>query len=221
MPDRMLGFAELQSHSLERLENPLQGSSKDLLRALRNQLTGASDARVLSTPVCDILKHLQLAAEPALAKELPEPLRRGAFVITGGKKNQERSVDLAHFKRQDEAWFDFSIVGCEEAGTVRVLAYDFEIRFPVGHGAPFFRFDLNLPDHRNQERELRCHLHAGSDDILVPAPPMTPTELLALCIHGIHPSASRTPRTRTPFEREWFARSAHLLSSDRVNSLDS
>jgi hypothetical protein len=69
---------------------------------------------------------------------------------------------------------------------------------------PFLRFDYNLPAHRNEEREIRCHLHPGSDDILVPAPLMSPLEMLALFIDGLRWPEERKRRDATPFEVEWF-----------------
>lgn len=71
-------------------------------------------------------------------------------------------------------------------------------------GAAFLRFDLNLPDHRNEARELRCHLHPGSDDILIPAPLLTPAEMLTLFIDGIRFPTDRGRRAPTAFEVRWL-----------------
>ena len=72
---------------------------------------------------------------------------------------------------------------------------------------PFLRFDLNLPAHRNEERELRSHLHLGCEDVLSPAPLMSPREILALFINGLRlpeASAHRKRRAPTEFEIDWF-----------------
>jgi hypothetical protein len=71
-------------------------------------------------------------------------------------------------------------------------------------GASFLRFDLNLPEHENQQRELRCHLHPGSDDVLVPAPMMSPLEVLDLFTHEARMPVGRKPRTPTEFEVGWL-----------------
>jgi hypothetical protein len=87
---------------------------------------------------------------------------------------------------------------------LELLAQDFEIRFPAGAGTPFLRFDLNLPTHRNETRDMRCHLHPGSDDILAPAPLMSPLELLALFLDGMRWPQDRKRRDPTAFEVDWF-----------------
>ena len=53
--------------------------------------------------------------------------------------------------------------------------------------------------------ELRCHLHPGSDDISIPAPLMSPREILWLFTHGLRWPADRKQRNPTAFEVAWFA----------------
>lgn len=116
-----------------------------------------------------------------------------------------RDRGVSHLMRDDEAWFDFTITVRERAGGLELLAYNFEIRFPSAMGSPFLRFDLNLPEHRNEDRELRSHLHPGSDDVHGPAPMMSPDELIALFVDGLRRPTNREKwRTPTPFEIEWF-----------------
>jgi hypothetical protein len=171
----------------------------------------------LSTPPQDVFRLVRLSSEfpPTLRKALHDArVVSDAFVLTGGERNRERSRNLGHFERSDGAWFDFSIVVRGQSGSVEILAYAYEIRLPAGHGAPFVRFDLNLPDRPNQEGELRCHAHIGWDDVRIPVPTMTPCETLALFIDGICAPSSRDGRTRTAFEREWLAESHRMLSVD-------
>jgi hypothetical protein len=92
----------------------------------------------------------------------------------------------------------------EAGGRVELLAYDFEIRLAPGMGASFLRFDLNLPGHDNAKRELRCHLHPGSDELLVPAPLMSPSELCKLFVYGARFPTARRPRTPTSFDVGWL-----------------
>ena len=204
----------LQRYTIERsLELPT--SAKDLSRSLRTALNKASDAKKIATSPREIQERVLVLNEPPskLLTQLRErDLHRGAFCVVGGEKNQDRDPSRPHFRRKDGSWFDFSITVREVGGRLELLAYDFELRLAPGMGVPFLRFDLNLPDHRNQDRELRCHLHPGHDDILVPAPLMSPIEVLALFIDGVRPVADRKPRTPTDFEVSWFRRTVEGLA---------
>lgn len=186
----------------------LPRSAKELTRELRALLIKASNERKLLTSPREINARVVLLDEPppqVLGELSKQGLERGAFCIVGGVKNQNRDVGLAHFKRNDGAWFDFSMTVRETEQNLEVLAYDFELRFAPGMGAPFLRFDLNLPGHHNQARDLRCHLHPGSDDLLVPAPLLTPSEMLTLFVDGARLAVRRNqPRSPTKFEVDWL-----------------
>lgn len=196
----------VQTHVLARaLELPSR--ARELHRDLRNALVRASNTEQLLTSPSEIHRLIKLLPEPPpqIAQELQERrLHEGAFCIIGGEKNQGRERSRAHLVRNDEAWFDFSITVRERGGQLELLAQDFEIRFPAGMGTPFLRFDLNLPAHRNEAREMRCHLHPGSDDILAPAPLMSPLELLTLFVDGLRWPEDRKRRDPTAFEVDWF-----------------
>jgi hypothetical protein len=215
-------LAELQGETIRRALD-LPATATELRRSLRALLFRARNARKLVTPQDEIEKRVVLLdetkiheAHDKLWKGLAErELHRGAFCIFGGVKNQGRDESLPHFKRDDGAWFDFSITVREADGRVELLAYDFEIRLAPGMGASFLRFDLNLPDHRNQARELRCHLHPGSDDLLVPAPLMTPEELCALFVYGARLPAPRKPRAPTSFDVGWLRETLERVSPPR------
>jgi hypothetical protein len=196
-----------QDHALSRvIELPAQAN--DLRQELRSVLRKASDAGKLRTSPRDIYKLVEILPEPRqpLAGQLRERgLYTNAFCIAGAEKNLKRDRRIPHFTRDDGAWFDFTITVREGGHQLDLLAYDFEIRFPPGAGVPFLRFDLNIPAHRNEDRELRSHLHPGSNDILVPAPKMSPTEVLTLFIDGLRLATHREdPRGPTAFEIDWF-----------------
>jgi hypothetical protein len=205
-----MSVADLQWYTVAR-SIELPATAKGLHRQLVKELRQASDALVLSTSPGDILKHVQLLPEPvpSVRGRLRElDLHAGAScIVVGAEKNQQRNESLPHLRRDDGAWFDFTITVREQSGRVELLAYDFELRLPPGHGTPFLRFDLNLPSHRNEERDLRSHLHPGCDDILVPAPLMTPSELLFVCLHEARLPRERGQRTPTNFELNWLAQS--------------
>jgi hypothetical protein len=206
-----------QQHALSRAIE-LPSAATDLRQELRNVLRKASDAGKIRTSPHKIYQLVEVLPEPGppLTKQLRERgLYTGAYCIVGGEKNLKRDRRLAHFTRDDDAWFDFTITVREKGDRLELLAYDFEIRFPPGMGTPFLRFDLNLPSHRNEDRELRSHLHPGSNDILVPAPMMSPTEVLALFVEGLQLTTNREePRDRTAFEIEWF-RDTHAALTAR------
>jgi thiamine kinase-like enzyme len=105
--------------------------------------------------------------------------------IVGGAKNFHRDPSKHHFARADGCWFDFAITLKEANKTVDFLGFDFEIRFPEMMSVKFLRFDLNFPEHNNEERGLRFHIHPGHDDLMIHAPPMSPLEILQLFIYGL------------------------------------
>jgi hypothetical protein len=214
----------LQAHTVGR-ELELPARSKELYYMLRGQLLSASDEGKLSSSPDDIIQHVRRLSKlsefpPQVAADLRrQSLDEGAFCIVVGRKiNQNRDRTFPHLTRDDGAWFDFTITGRERQRSLELLSYGFEIRFPPGMGTPFLRFDLNLPDHRNEARELRCHLHPGSDDVLVPAPLMSPRELLAIFIDGARPAIDREKRRApTAFETSWYEET-HVLTRPRPHS---
>jgi hypothetical protein len=134
-------------------------------------------------------------------------LHRNAYCIAGGEKNQARDRALPHLERDDGAWFDFTITVRESGECLDLLAYAFEIRLLPRMGTSFLRFDLNLPGPRTEgaeARELRCHLHPGSDDMRVPAPLMSPVEVLAFLIEGARLPGRGDPRAPTEFDVTWL-----------------
>jgi len=208
MPDADV-LTELQAQATARCQNlELPENAKALLRELRTLLIKGHNAKKIFTPPQDVNRVVQLLPPPEKIRKQLEHYqleKAASCIIVGNEKNQERDPTLPHIKRNDGAWFDFAITVREGVNGLELLAYDFEIRLPAALGAPFLRFDLNLPGHANEVRELRCHLHPGFDDVLVPAPLMTPTELLTVFIEHLRPTRE-IPRTPTTFEVDWFRR---------------
>ena len=169
-----------------------EGTAKDLFRQIRKHLLDASASEHIKTPPHEILRLIKLT--PKTDEEI---------AITGGEKDFGRTFQRPHFKRADGAGFDFVITLREKkGGTIELLAYDYELRFPPAAIEAstdtrllptFLRFDLNLPGHDNEHDALRCHLHPGADDILVPAPLLGPLEMLDLFLYEIAP---RDPERR-------------------------
>lgn len=145
-------------------------------------LNAARDDRVLKTKLEEIHKLLKMTS--------PD---KGKTAIVGGERNFKRIKDIPHFERMDGCWFDFSILTDETLTPVQIIGFDFEIRFPEDNQIKFLRFDLNLPNHDNEERGMRFHMHPGSDDIIIHSPPISPLEILHLFLYGL--SIPEKPRS--------------------------
>ncbi len=164
-------------------------NAKTYLSELRKCLITASNNHFLNTRLDLIYKQL-------LLKEGTE--EEGISIIygglTSGPKNFSRDKNLPHFERIDGGWFDFSLTIDERLQPALILAYDFELRFPATHGVEFIRFDLNFPDHDNDKRDIRSHIHPGHDDLMIHSPPMNPLEILHLFLYDLY--LTDKPRAR-------------------------
>ncbi len=138
-------------------------------------LIAALDDKVLKTKRHEIHKLLKMTPSDD----------KGKIAIVGGERNFKRSKDIPHFERVDGCWFDFSILVDETLKPAEIIGFNFEIRFPENNPIKFLRFDLNLPNHDNEERGMRFHLHPGSDDFTIHSPPMSPLEILHLFLYGL------------------------------------
>ena len=173
--------AEIQDKSLS--NTPLNVKNAKILRAeILKCLTLASDERILLNRLDEINKLLKLRPSSVIPK-------KGYSEIMGGDKNQKREFHVPHFKLNNGCWFDFAITIDETGKPAQIIGFDFEIRFPQKEGetkVPFLRIDLNLPDHNNDERNIRFHLHPSNDDIMIHSPPMSPLEILHMFLYGIN-----------------------------------
>lgn len=158
-----------------RLEPMLPDDAKALVADMRALLWAASDDGVLATKPREI--H-------ALLKTIPEG--DGKIAIAGGYKDFRRTGEHPRFVRKDGAWFHFTLtVAARRGKPLDLIAYDFELVFPAGAHPAFVRFDLNPPDHHNQEEGLRSHVHPGTDDCSAPSPFMSPLELLDVLLYDL------------------------------------
>jgi hypothetical protein len=173
LQDRILGAGPAVEEDL---------TAQKIVQRIKRTLLKAYDDDFLETPQAKIHEFV------------PKPIVEGDKVkITGGlvdgKKPFARMPDQARIKRWDGAWLHFTLtLRCSEKGKKLVeelWAYDFELVFPDGHSPAFVRFDLNEPGHENEGREIRSHMHPANDDLLVPAPVMSPEELLDVLIRRL------------------------------------
>lgn len=163
-----------------------------------NELWRAVDDGVLVTRKDECHKLLKLSDSPVKG-----PNNIGIY---GGDKDFKRTGLMKRFMRNDGAWFHFSItVGQPNRQLMTLIAYDFELcfsdEFIRDHCSPkFVRFDLNEPEHPNEIRDLRSHMHPGHDDLITPAPVMSPLEILHLFLYVglVPPTKLRGSRGMTP-----------------------
>lgn len=185
-PDQLM--SKLRVHLLTAKKHKLLKNSRD---EITNDLIKKDDP--ITTKQYERL-HLQTDAHP------PKQL----ISIVGGEKDFKRTKQGLCFEREDGAWFDFALtLYRDEQQKLTLLAYDFEIRFRDPADADklsFIRLDLNPPANRRVDG-MRCHLHSNVDDegLAVPAPLMTPIEILDLFIYGLRlRRAARHPRLAWP-----------------------
>lgn len=169
--------ARIQQRSLDSTCLEIKSANK-LYAEILKCLTNASNDKILTTKVHEIHGLLKFP-------ESSKTQSKGYFEIMGGDKNFHRDQNIPHFKRHDGCWFDFAITIDETKSPAQIIGFDFEVRFPVGCSPSFLRFDLNLPGHDNEERNIRFHMHPSSDDIMIHSPPMNPIEILHLFLYGL------------------------------------
>jgi hypothetical protein len=126
-----------------------------------------------------------------ISKLLKTDENQQKYIILGGlerdgTKNTDRTKSIPHFSRHDGFWFDFSIMIDQKLKPAEVIGFNFELRFPeqliqANQSPQFIRFDFNPPGHSN---DIRLHMHPGTEDFMIPSPPMTPLEILHLFLYG-------------------------------------
>lgn len=147
--------------------------AKELYTQIFKCLNTASNEKILKTKLQEIRSLLKMAPD------------KGKTAIVGGERNFKRRKEIPHFERVDGCWFDFSILVDEALKPAEIIGFDFEIRFSENSLVGFLRLDLNLPNHDNEERGMRFHIHPGSDDFMIHSPPMSPLEILHLFLYGL------------------------------------
>jgi hypothetical protein len=176
---------ELQAR-LEGSRDRLPSTANALHEALRRILQKAVRTEALKTPPYS-------ASELLTCSESLQKSRRGGpvYAIAGGPKDFARlEADIdprERIVRDDGAVIHFTITVEEVPGESLLFlhAYDFELYFPPRQPLAFVRFDLNEPDHENEDLGIRSHLHPSHEDLLVPSPQLSPAELLSFLIYGL------------------------------------
>jgi hypothetical protein len=93
-----------------------------LYNEIVSSLQGAYDCNVLRTKPENFYSILQMK---------PGNNQKEVLIIGGPeKRNFKRSQSLPHFKRTDGLWFDFAMTLVQEEESIKMLSFNFEIRFP-------------------------------------------------------------------------------------------
>ncbi len=175
---------EIQERSLNQTLLEVESAEK-LRKKIFKCLNDATNEKILNTNLSEIHQLLKISNG-----------QKGHYEIFGGGKNFGRIQDIPHFKLHNGCWFDFAITVDETGKSSQIVAFDFEIRFPQKESetkVSFLRIDLNRPEHNNDERNIRFHLHPSNDDIMIHSPPMSPLEILHMFLYGMNiPDKPRT-----------------------------
>jgi hypothetical protein len=184
-------FANIQERACIDTLLSKDGKAKVLKAKILKCLNRASDQGILNIKPHEIHDLLKISVPD---KELIELIQVSGksktskaeyYAITGGEKNQHRTQDKQHFKLHNGCWFDFTILIEENNKSCQVIGFNFEIRFPENSSNSYLRFDLNPPNHKNNEQNMRFHLHPSHDRIMVYSPPMSPLEILHIFLYGV------------------------------------
>lgn len=109
-----------------------------------------------------------------------------AWAISGGKNDHKRLASSAQLVRKDGACIHFTVSVDANANPI---AYDLELVFEQleePRKARFVRIDFNPPGHKNDtQRDRRCHLHPGHDDVQVRWKQQPPVEVLELLVNDL------------------------------------
>jgi hypothetical protein len=119
-------------------------------------------------------------------KILKGPTRSSSVgFITIGPQFDKEATD-SHYRLKSGARLSFGMTLSEANGKCSLVAYRFHIHLGDVSGLPsFYRFDLNESRHATPLVEPRSHIHAGSDEVRLPFPAMSPFEILDRIFHVI------------------------------------
>ena len=168
---------EIQRRSLDNVSLKIE-SAKALRAEILKILMFAYDDKKLTNKPHEIHGLLKLYYSSVIKQQ-------GYWDIMGGEKNQKRIRNIPHFSLTNGCWFDFAILVYENNKEAEIIGFNFEIRFPETMSSLFLRIDLNQPNHKNDDKNMRLHLHPGNADIMIHSPPMSPIEILHLFLYGI------------------------------------
>lgn len=142
----------------------LAGRPTDLLRELRAILIDGHDAGKIRSAPAEIYDMIKVDKKTDI---------HGRFLITGGDREGERRIKLSNGAR-----LSFALIVKEVEAGLEVLSYSFNLKYSKRSLPRFVRFDLIDAPHEDPVKEPRSHIHHGHDRIRLPAPLLTPTEIV-------------------------------------------
>lgn len=110
-----------------------------------------------------------------------------ATVTVFGGATFDKGVDTGEFfVRRDGARISFTVTAAyPDAAQPAWHSYRFHLSFAEGGNPRYLRIDLNRPGGGNALLEPRSHVHVGAENLRVPVPIMSPTEILEKLIYGV------------------------------------
>ena len=158
----------------------VEGRASSLFSALETHLRNAIDEGILVTNQAQVRQLLKMV--PSQRAE-----GRRAYVIGAGDI-EHAQLNGNFFYRRDGARISFGVTMLETPEGLNLDSYRFSIRFRHGAIPPFIRFDLNTPRPQDPLTAPRCHIHPGSEDVVIPTLAMAPIEILDRFLYGMpHP----------------------------------
>jgi hypothetical protein len=145
---------------------------------IRKCLITASDEGMLRTPVHSILSLLNVEMRRG-------PGRDGVATLSGGAALDKEQEGEEFFYRDDDARIRFAITVRFDGASQELSSYRFHLQFPAETVPAYTRFDLNPGPSDDPLLEPRCHVHIGAEDLRVPAPVMSPIEILNKLLYGM------------------------------------
>jgi hypothetical protein len=159
----------MKNDPLLRLQLRTLADAALILREVREPktLTNKLRARLIRAFRDEILvaDYSWLVRQISESVELPNGEREQVTIVFGGVLiNRDRDPMKPHFRRIDNAWFDFHMIVRPYAGDIEkyrgcleLVAYGYEIRFPnqLDCDIRWLRFDLNLPGPSRRSRPRR------------------------------------------------------------------
>jgi hypothetical protein len=112
------------------------------------------------------------------------------FVIGLGPTFDKGDTET-HFHFPSGARLSFGVTLRNQANTGVLVAYRFVLKFPLTSGVDSFLFHLNPKRHSDPVQEPRFHVHPGFPHLRIPAPALSPLDVLDRIFFVIEPAFSR------------------------------
>ncbi len=165
---------ELEARTLS-VPPPIPIQPGNLFVSIRTALVAASDEGILRTGPGDIYKWLRKDGGDG-----------EVLLVNGGEGFDKGQPAGEFFLFKDGARLSFSLAVDYRTRPPRLMSYRFFLRLPSGGQPAFVRLDLNPGLKESALVEPRSHIHPGHDDVRLPAPVMSPLEILGtLLFSGI------------------------------------